>query len=258
VQDRFTGDLIDFAKVGLLRRLAGSARDRAFRLGVVWYLTADAGPATARYTRYLALSPPNPYAEADPRLFARLRRLVAGGRRGVRHLMAAGVLPAGTAFYDAPLSFVGIPPHGVEDRLRYRAAWLDGALRATARCGLVFLDPDTGLAPPGVLRQQRAGLRYAYPDEVRPFLGRGQAVAVIQFLTRDGPHAGQVPGHLRRAAAVLPPGSPPPFALWWRGGASVAFLVLPASRGQGVLLLRRARATLASAWGRLFAPVVTL
>jgi hypothetical protein len=35
--------------------------------------------------------------------------------------------------------------------------------------------------------------------------------------------------------------------MWWRGGASAAFLILPASRGQAALLRRRARAMLASA-----------
>jgi hypothetical protein len=254
MQDRFAGDLIDFAKLGLLRRLAGLGRDRAFRLGVVWYLTPDTGPPTTRHTGYLALAPPNPWTEADPRLFSRLRQLVAGRRRRVRHLTAAGVLPAGTAFYDAPLSYQGLPPRRAEARLGHRAAWLEGALRATARCGLVFLDPDTGLAPPGVLRHERAALRYAYPDEVRPFLERGQAVVLLQFLTRDGPHAVQVRDHLRKAAEAQPAGAPAPFALWWRRGASVAFLVLPAHRAQAALLQRRVRCLLATPWGRLFPP----
>jgi hypothetical protein len=258
MQDRFVGDLIDFVKLGLLRRLAGSGKDRAFRLGIVWYLTPDTGRPAARHTRYLSGPGPSPYAEADPRLFARLRQLVAGRRRRVRYLMAAGVLPAGTAFYDAPLSYRGIRPHQVEDRLGHRAAWLEGALRATARCTLVFLDPDNGLAPPGVLRHERAGLRYAYPDEVRPFLQRGQAVVLLQFLTRDGPHAGQVRDHLRKAAEAQPTGAPAPFALWWRRGASVAFLVLPASRGQAALLQRRVRILLATPWGRLFGPPLGL
>jgi hypothetical protein len=254
MQDRFVGDLIDFAKFGLLHRLAGSGKDRAFRLGVVWYLTPDRGRPAARQTRYLAGAPPNPYAEADPRLFARLRQLLAGRRRRVRHLMPAGLLPAGTAFYDAPLSYQGIPPQRAGDRLGHRVAWLEGALRATARCGLVFLDPDTGLAPPGVLRHERAGLRYAYPDEVRPFLERGQAVVLLQFLTRDGLHAVQVRDYLRKAAEAQPTGAPAPFALWWRRGASVAFLVLPASRVQAALLQRRVRILLATPWGRLLSP----
>jgi hypothetical protein len=258
MQDRFVGDLIDFAKLGMLRRLAGSGKDRAFRLGLVWYLTPDTSRPAARHTRYLSGPVPNPYTQADPHLFARLRQLVAGRRRRVRHLMAAGLLPAGTAFFDAPLSYQGIPPQRAEDRLGHRAAWLEGALRATARCTLVFLDPDTGLAPPGVRRHERAGLRYAYPDEVRPFLERGQAVVLLQFLTRDGPHAGQVGDHLRRAAATLPAGAPAPFALWWRRGASVAFLVLPSSRVQAALLQRRVRILLATAWGRLFGPPLEL
>jgi hypothetical protein len=253
MQDRFVGDLVDFAKLGLLSRLAGRGRDRAFRLGVVWYLTPDAGRPATRHTRYLDGAAPNPYAESDPRLFARLRQLLGERRRRVCHLMAAGLLPADTAFYDAPLSYEGTRPRRAEDRLVSRLAWLGGALECTAHCGLVFLDPDTGLAPPGVLRHERAALRYTYPDELRPFLGRGQAVVLPQFLTRDGPHADQVREYLRRAAAALPTGAPAPFALWWRRGASVAFLVLPASRGQAALLQRRVRELLATPWGRLFA-----
>jgi hypothetical protein len=83
---------------------------------------------------------------------------------------------------------------------------------------------------------------------------KGSSVVLLQFLTREGPHAAQVREHLRRASAALPPGAPARFALWWRRGASVAFLVLPASRGQAALLHRRVQDLLATPLGRLFAP----
>src|SRR5690348_3816657 len=41
MQDRYVGDVGDFAKYGLLRRLTGRAGERKVRLGVVWCLFPD-------------------------------------------------------------------------------------------------------------------------------------------------------------------------------------------------------------------------
>jgi hypothetical protein len=41
MQDRYVGDVGDFAKYALLRRLCGQPGERAIRLGVVWCLFPD-------------------------------------------------------------------------------------------------------------------------------------------------------------------------------------------------------------------------
>jgi hypothetical protein len=66
MKNQYVGDLIDFAKYGLLRALAGAGGERLFRLGLVWYLTPDDGRDDGGRIHYLSEPRPNPYSRADP------------------------------------------------------------------------------------------------------------------------------------------------------------------------------------------------
>jgi hypothetical protein len=253
MKNQYVGDLSDFAKYGILRALAGVGRQQVFRLGVVWYLTPDHGGGGS-HIRYLSEPRPNRYSEADPHLYGRLRHVVDRLGRDVRHVQAAGVLPARTAFYSEPLTFRQIPPRRIADRLQQRAAWLDGALAAMARCDLVILDPDNGLAPPGVRRHTDAGTQYTFLDELRSFVDLGKAVVLIQFFRRDVPRTEQIRQRVHEIRAVIP-GDAPPLALWWRHRVSLAFCLVPATPEQAVILRGRAQRLLGSPWGRFYEPV---
>jgi hypothetical protein len=217
VKNRYIGDLGDFAKYGLLRAIAGPGRDRAFRLGVVWYLTPDDGRQDGRHIHYLSASRPNPYSRADPRVYGRLRRVVHQLGREVHHVQSAGVLPARTAFYPEPLAFPQLSPRLVAGRLGHRDAWLEGAVRATAGCDLVFLDPDNGLAPPAVGRHTDAGLRYAYPDELRRFVDLGKSVILISSSAGPRPMLTSSGGVWAKSATRCRPGRR---RLWPSGGGT--------------------------------------
>jgi hypothetical protein len=258
MRDEFAFDLSDFAKYGLLRALAGAGRDRAFRLGVSWYLTRDEGRNAGRRIDYLSVARPNPYSRADPYLYGRMFGAVRDPGRAVRHVQAAGILPARTAFYPEPLSFPGLSPRPVAGRLRHRDAWLEGAVRTTAGCDLVFLDPDNGLAPPAVGRHTDAASRYAYLDEVRAFVERDKAVVVIQFLGRTAPYIEQIRQRLSEVEGAMPAGTPAPLAVWWRHRLSLAFLIIPATPGQAEILHGRLQTMFDSPWGRFWGPPVTL
>ena len=86
MQDRYTGDIGDFVKYGLLRAIKGCKR-----LGVAWYLHPDAGPAgDGGHTDYLAQRPR--WHHLDPRLFEALERIVSADDRSVQAVQRAGVL----------------------------------------------------------------------------------------------------------------------------------------------------------------------
>jgi hypothetical protein len=99
VRHNWVRDIADFAKYGLLKRLAGED----LRLGVFWYLTthADANPPLVSY-----LSRPERYRACDAALFDTLRGLhiEKGDKLTLEDIERGEVLPGGTVFYGRPLS----------------------------------------------------------------------------------------------------------------------------------------------------------
>lgn len=85
MQNRYAGDIGDFAKYGLLRAIREGKR-----LGIAWYLNPDRGPAgDGRHIEYL--DDPDRFRSLDPELFDILGDLVPDHRR-VATLEQSGIL----------------------------------------------------------------------------------------------------------------------------------------------------------------------
>jgi len=135
MQDRFTGDIGDYVKFGLLRTLG---HDR--RLGVAWYLHPDeGGTGNGQHTAYL--DRPDEWRRCDPELFDGLKEIVSAGPRSTGRIERAGLLP-GARFAGEPLQSA-IGPHA--ERGLWRRAWFRRASARLADCDIVFADPDNGL-----------------------------------------------------------------------------------------------------------------
>lgn len=95
MQDRYTGDVGDFGKLGLLRSVAGSG----LRVGVNWYRTLRANECAVnqdgKHTAYLA---DNAFAMCDPALWQTLRQIVAT-QRSVLALEEANLIPNATYYH---------------------------------------------------------------------------------------------------------------------------------------------------------------
>ena len=142
MQNRYVGDLGDFGKYGLLRALCGfgAAPDmRRLSLGVVWYLIPDEWHnEDGKHIRYLQPIARNldRFRSCDPELYDALARIVEL-ERNVSAIRKSGILPAGAAFHEAPLTFAETAEFGRrarQARLERRRAWLDDALAATIGC----------------------------------------------------------------------------------------------------------------------------
>ena len=173
MRNNWARDIADFAKYGLLKRLAGTD----LMLGVFWYLTthAEANKPLVGY-----LSKPDAYRVCDCALFDTLRRLHNAKRDALtlEDIEREDVLPRNTVFYRAPLSTTSL------DRRERRAArqrWFDDGYRLAQACDLIFLDPDTGLLPSGRKAENADGEEYATIDEVISLCRRGQSVVCVQF-----------------------------------------------------------------------------
>jgi len=134
MQDRYTGDIGDFAKFGLLRALS-----RGRKLGIAWYLFPDESHNDdGKHIPYL--DEPDKWRHLDPELFDGLRVIVRSGQRNVQLIEESGLL-ANAVFSSALLQFEGAP----DGRGRQRADWFRQSLIDLAGCDLVFADPDNGL-----------------------------------------------------------------------------------------------------------------
>jgi hypothetical protein len=239
VRHNWVRDIADFAKYGLLKRLAGDD----LRLGVFWYLTThvDANCPLVSY-----LSRPDKYRACDAALFDTLRRLhnEKGGELTLEDIERGNVLPSNTVFYSRPLSTTTI-----ERRLRRadRDRWFQDGCALTRDCDLIFLDPDTGVLPAGRKAENSGGEEYALVEEIISLCQRGQSVVCVQF---------GAPGNFERepeiarrrlaalSAALKAEGFPEPRGLWWRDGHKAGMLVAPSAvhsdslrlRGDGILI----------------------
>jgi hypothetical protein len=180
MQDRYVGDVGDFAKYALLRRLVAQER---FTLGIVWCLFIDeVNNSDGRHTSYLRKPE---FRSLDPQLHERLALIVNSGSRSVRRISKADIFPPNTTFFDLPIMPLNqIRAHRAA-RETYRARWFSRALAVTAACDLVFFDPDNGLETPSVPRHAAKAGKYVFWDELKPFWDRGQSLVVYHHLNRS-------------------------------------------------------------------------
>lgn len=170
MQDRYTGDIGDFGKLGLLRRLEG------FSLGINWYLTPDEiHNGDGRHTNYLHN---DAFRDCDASLWTALRELVFSGQRQVASLERAGILSA--EYYAEPLDFTG---SAKQERERIRQEWHASAVRHLSGCGLIFVDPDNGLIVPSAAGTARSN-KFVLPAELADYYRGGASVIYYQHKAR--------------------------------------------------------------------------
>jgi hypothetical protein len=247
MQDRYVGDVGDFGKYALLRRLCGRSGEQIVRLGVVWCLFAEQESTNdGRHISYL-YSPK--YVALDDQLLNSLRILVKSGCRRVSSIATAGILPAETVFFDAPVSGGA---SGRIDRIRRRLAWLEDCVRLTDRCELTFFDPDNGMEVQSIPKHHPKAGKYIFWDELIPFWQRGNALLIYHHLNRTAPAAKQVQAlatgfRIKFSDGIIIP-------LVFRRGSSRVFWLLHRGDRLGIVLEKRANKLLSGGWSQHFRP----
>jgi hypothetical protein len=250
MQDRYTGDVGDYGKYGLLRMLCRPDEDPALCLGVVWYLVpCESHNADGKHTSYLQQGT---LRRCDPELFDSLKTLFldsAGYMREDARKVAAieksAILPPGTQFFSEPLAY----KHGtsVTDRLSIRNKWLQGALATTQAADVVFFDPDNGIECKRS-RTSKFGPKYAYWDDVHAFLRRGQSIVLYHHMYRQESCA-QV-DQIKRGFRERFPGADVSATIYTKGTRRAYFI---AAQGEHQHILARRLARLyTTAWAEPF------
>ena len=250
MQSKYVGDKPDFGKFGLLRFLTGltdpETPEPDLRLGVVWYLTPDDCCGNeGRSIGYLEDTPANrrEFRDCDPTLWDELRGVVDRGERCVHRVPNAQILPAGTSIYDIPLHF---PPYMLRPaREANRTLWLAGAKQAVQGATIIFLDPDTGLAPEEK-KYRKEGPKYTYMSDIEEFWGCGKSVIVYQHPGRNGEdeRIREKNAQIREMSGVAP------LLVRFRG---LVFFILPQPHHRGRIEQRVRRMTADECqWSRFF------
>jgi hypothetical protein len=246
VEDRYTGDIGDYGKFGLLRALVKA--DPKLLLGLIWYLYPDEkGNADGKHVRYLCQSKSNDrrFRDCDSKLYVALRGLVDAGNRRVNQVPKLDILPEATVYFEEPLDFAGPP----SERIAARKAWLDRALDATTACDILLLDPDNGLQCAVTKSQRRAG-KYVYLDEIAAMFAREKTIILYQHLDRSDTAENQMAKRADRLEAYL--GLPAkPRALRYHRGSGRAYYFLTQTRHSD-LVDRTIKALTSEPWSQHF------
>lgn len=157
MRDQYVGDIGDYVKLGLLRRL------KADRLGVIWYKTGGGDVNNdGRYTEYLH-DPQN--GKHDECLFEKLKQVVCKDED--RRIKRLEKILAGASFYGEEVKT------GSE-----RSRWFKDACEKMNGCDLVFVDPDKGL-------REEAGKEHISVEEVSE-LAKKHSLLIYHHLPRKG------------------------------------------------------------------------
>lgn len=172
MQDRYTGDIGDFGKLGLLRQLASTG----LSIGVNWYRTPDeTHNSGGLHIGYLQR---NEFRSCDPALWSALGQIVSSGKREIAALEQSDVLAA---------TYLGrlLDSSNVDKitRQAVRMDWHRRALQALHGCDIVFVDPDNGLMVPSADGTAKSN-KFVLPYELAEYYHAGASIIYYQHKAR--------------------------------------------------------------------------
>lgn len=169
MQNRYAGDIGDFGKFLLLKRL----KSENIRLGVNWYLVLkEEENKDGEKTEYLENSK---YVKTDKLLASQLSKIVNSENRGIKLIEESNVLPEGTIYYSEE----------VKQGKELRENWFKQSLSILKNADLIFLDPDNGMEVKSCpSKGRKKSIKYVYCDEVEEYYKNGQSILIYQHATR--------------------------------------------------------------------------
>ena len=216
MQNRYVGDVGDFAKYGLLRAIGGRRS-----LVVAWYLHPDSGPpGDGRHTEYLKRR--EEWRHLDCHLFDALKEIVTKGQRSVRAVQASPGILDGAVFADERLCIEKVP---LRCREGWRRQWFDGVKKKLTNCDLVFADPDNGLVCDQRFRPTQKRSAKSIPLYEAKALADGRTAVIYHHNSRrKGGHCKEIRDWMDKLPGCT-------LAWYWRRWSNRTFFVInPDSR----------------------------
>ena len=179
MQDRYVGDIGDYAKYSFLDALSNKQR-----LGIAWYLFPDEGHnADGKHIGYL--NRPELWRHIAPKLFDLLKDMVANGRRSIKSVEQSGYFPESTKFASERLQFSG----STARQAPWRLDWFSRTEKELEGCEIVFADPDNGFCLDEDFKPGRKAFLKRLPlDEARRLATGRTAIFYHHNTRRAGGH----------------------------------------------------------------------
>ena len=172
MQNRYTGDIGDFGKLGLLRALKKSS----LTIGVNWYLRPNEEQNDdGKFVSYLK---DESFRSCDESLWHELNQIVDSGRRQVNAIQNEYILKA--KYYDRPLDFTGMSK---SQRIHIREDWHKKAVKELSGVDVVFVDPDNGMLVKSAVGKPHEN-KYVKLEELADYYRQGSSVIYYQHKGR--------------------------------------------------------------------------
>ena len=172
MQNRYSGDIGDFSKLGLLRKLDS----HGLSIGLNWYLRPDEDHnQDGKHTAYLDQER---FFDCDEPLRLALQKIVCSEQRSVEALKSDEILRA--VHFDEILDFNGKTK---DERRAFRVDWHAKALQKLSGVDIVCADPDNGLIVPSAADTAREN-KYILPKEIEDYYCSGASVIYYQHKAR--------------------------------------------------------------------------
>ena len=172
MQDRYTGVIGDFSKLGILRALEKAGMS----VGLNWYLTPDENHnSDGRHVQYLNQ---DRFKACDEALWLELRGLVYHGQRKVCFLEKESILRAG--YFSERLDFTGKTK---PERDTIRREWHERAVTTLSERDIICVDPDNGLIVPSAVGKPKEN-KYVLRNELVDYYAQQSSVIYYQHKAR--------------------------------------------------------------------------
>lgn len=181
MQDRYAGDVGDFSKFALIKALA---KHMQARVGVIWYAYPDESHTSDG--KHISYAQDRRWLDCDQELTQRLGRISSAEKRSIRALEQADILPAESRYFSKPMSTVG---QGISVQ---RQQWFREAMEAVAECGLVFVDPDNGIAGRNHVPNSRLGGKHITHAEIQALAEAHNCLGIYHHFDRTASHKEQI------------------------------------------------------------------
>lgn len=168
MQNRYAGDIGDFTKFYLIKRIQQIRGYRDGEFGLQWYLN-DRPEQNGDGHKTGFLKDPF-HLKLDALLAEDLQSTLA--RRSIAALEANVRLPSKVVFFSAPVAS-GEPARG---------QWHSSALEKLNSCNAILLDPDNGFRPPSAKGKRLA--KYVLEDEIKDYVENMELTIVYQHFSR--------------------------------------------------------------------------
>lgn len=172
MQDRYVGDVGDFGKLGLLRKISKFG----LRVGVNWYLTYKPEEHNNADGKHIGYFNNDSFKDCDNELLMSLYAIVKG-TRSVEALEDANLIPNGI-YYKRILK-------PGSDKYFNRTEWHSESLEELSESDIIFCDPDNGLIVKSVSRNSNKSDKYILQDELVSYYQAGKSIVFYNHRSRE-------------------------------------------------------------------------